>query len=246
MSDKKYPYIGRSAQGNKYVVVSGCLIYSLLSKSWLHEADGFAPMDNITREYLANTCGEVKDERHAEFIKALAEVNGINSPNPCGNWYADRYFCFHPDINGNMMLGFYRESSAKSNGEKLITIPQPPEGWNMQTDNDEWPKVGDEVLISGLQNDSRCIDFEGESVTIASKSHINGVDVVTFYNTLHGYGALAVGDHFKKPKTPEQNLRDELFEYFNEVSTSARYAFAGNEIVINELLEKYNITKKEK
>lgn len=122
----KHPYIGKGLNSGSIV-----LFYeqnkgvTLESKTWESEnlqhsncinEDLFK---NITREYLANTYGEVKSEEHAEFIVKLAEVAGFEVGVYC---QVDKWFCF----SENLLFFYPTESRASDAEEKLITIPLPP------------------------------------------------------------------------------------------------------------------------
>lgn len=90
-------------------------------------------------------------------------------------------------------------------------------------------QVGDKVVISGIEKDNRCIDFNGELVEVMAITEIAGSDVVTFYNSIEGYGALSVGDHFKRPETA---LRDEIAKEIDAESKDYANVFGVIERII--------------
>lgn len=181
---------------------------------------------NITTEYLANTCGEVKSKEHAEFIVKLAEVNEIQSVNP---WIEGLLFCFYYNSDGDLVLAFYPEKSAKSDGEKQITIPLPPEREGV----DEWPKVNDTVSLR-YRFDSKQVMYTGELLYL-SGNHI-------IINTENGNDCHCIRSEWdiEKPKKPEQELEYNL----TDLIMRARDADVDDVTIARSILSKYNITKK--
>ena len=122
MSDKKYPYIGRSELGIIALVYSEgksiCMSGNYQGeRSYMYNEAG---VKNITREYLSNTYGKCESQEHADFICKLAENYGFSFPyriftNP-------RFFSF----SCKALIFFEIESAARTDGEKLIHLPLPP------------------------------------------------------------------------------------------------------------------------
>lgn len=204
---------------------------------------------NITQEYLSNTYGKVESKEHAEFIVELAKANGFDV---VGSTSKAKSF----EFSGDSALALYEiptDIFANNEESRLITIPLPPkqiqtatseEEFEMQQimknngDNlvlgceeskcEEWPKVGDKFI------------HKGELVTCISKGVMSkGDEVITF----EGADKLSHGSCWnidvwvKKPKTPEEELRDDI-EY-------VIHHFEGDKVAGRKwLMNKYNITKK--
>lgn len=208
---------------------------------------------NITREYLQNTYGEVVSPEHAEFIIELAksagfELNtGTNEDYPC--WFAfddELYF-------------FDSKAYASDNSRKQIKIPLPPKveskKWNPdfydlpkhfdcvcnkcggkcctgqcdKQESSDWPQIGDEVQTS------------------------DGVGIVELLPDTKGYYVVSVGgeyyqyqiDELSKPKTPEDELRDDIVWLTIKHMENKSYPIENNAyFLFNDLMGKYNITKK--
>ena len=217
---------------------------------------------NITQEYLANTYGKVESKEHAEFIVELAKNAGLSVFTPASS-------VNHFIIKDG--LSFHNCEKIKSTELKQITIPLPPkqiqtatseEEFEMQQimknngDNlvlgcedsncEEWPKVGDEVLICDLEPDSRNIEFENEKVNVIAKTDDARGTVLTISHKWKGIGAVMFKkNHVKKPKTPEEELRDELDECISDFQ--CQYHEREDieyERLAGYILSKYNITKK--
>lgn len=238
MSEIKYPYIGKSklesvvlffSKGTGFFLESGVdeegnkKTHPDLNKTsgcWIE--DNFK---NITREYLTNTWGVVESEEHAEFIKKLAKANGIS------------LFCSEGVLSGGKVRFFECENGPLTlwhDGDaeehlKQITIPMPPKSEvEKESSESEFPQIGDEVV------------YNGETYIVKLPKDKDGHIVVD----RNGSWCNPHVEDVEKPKTPEQELRDELIEYLNELGSSARYCFGGNELAADELLKTYNITKK--
>lgn len=267
MSDKKYPYIGEAKITGVKVLFfcdgEGITIdgesYEIGShrKNWSEPA-----FRNITREYLTNTYGEVKDERHAEFIKALAEANGIEMT--IGRQpVTPKTFAFHSD---NGRLSFYALTMRELNlvDLKQITIPQPPEDWNMEhytkqeeefemaqrnmaaKENRTLQENGDNLMFGG---EDRCKEWPcvGSSVQTSL-----GKGIIALDKDKHGYYIVDIDSVYhqvqlgqlQKPKTPEEELRDDICNtllndvYHGQYDEQSFWPLAG------ALMKKYNITKK--
>lgn len=286
---KTYPYIGKSKHGNNYLFTSINAAYSLINKSWMPDASQLIPMENITREYLANTYGEVVSPEHAEFIIELAELHGFEVAD---DDYEKRvviekyckggelvYFYTWKNSRGQAFIAFSKcKDTACNDGEKQITIPLPPKAdskkWTPdfyelgelpkhfdcvcnkcggkcctgQCDKEElseWPQVGDEVMFTDLlqhydkYRDEYCNKVskviarfnttEGEFI----KVHREYCAVMTVrVDRVLQDGALI------KPKTTEEELRDDIVNLINYAGSFSAQIIAGY------LMSKYDIKKK--
>lgn len=121
-----YPYIGKTQAGSivifhkestgRIIKHVGSLPRGRVDNDW--EEFQFT---NITAEYLANTCGEVKSKEHAHFIVRLGEGVGYElcssvSPNDAGQFIFDAE---HKRL-------YFTVDNVKFVGMKQITIPLPP------------------------------------------------------------------------------------------------------------------------
>ena len=240
----KYPYIARNESSVEMLVFSEskAIILSEINKGILHDVHPAFSRNykNITREYLANTYGKVESKEHAEFIVDLCKVNGVD---------------FLDDYKGGVMwfnckcglLDFYIDKNTASNdGEKLITIPLPPKQIQTATSEEEFEmqqimKNNGDNLVLGCE-DSKCewpqigdlVQANFGKGIVKSLADKNGILSVM---TDRGFNLLANMSDIKKPKTPAEELRDDLIEL---------YCTAGYETekYIDLLMSKYNITKK--
>lgn len=248
---KSYPYIGQFQHAIK-------LFYGANRFILIEEGHGSnrheSKYTNITREYLQNTYGVVESKEHAEFIIGLAENAGLD----VGTYSEKRDSYFY---TGDDYTGFTDSESLASNlDEKLITIPLPPkqiqtaaqeEEFEMDRimknagDNlilgcedskcDEWPKVGDEVEFP-----------TGRGVLIVSKPDEQGIVIVKsldedFGNVYKRVSLKAI----KKPKTSEEELRDDIIELtLGHMENKSHPIEANAYYLFSDLMSKYNITKK--
>lgn len=225
---------------------------------------------NITAEYLANTYGEVKSKEHAEFIVKLAEGYGADNysvifldeaksfvfdrvgdlkfykaspselssvshlklitiplPPECeetegNNMVAAKYEKTDRERTLELMHECYHEMSGDfyDFSQKFVGMV----ALNERESVDEWPKVGDEVQTS---------DGAG-SVKLLPDS--KGYYVISIKDEYYQYQL----DELSKPKTPEQELRDELISAMDDSNTAFQYA----EYLSKYLLDQYELIKK--
>ena len=257
MKSKIYPAIYRAVHNNEYLYADNDNYYSCERETWNKSGncDDHENDINITREYLANTYGKVESKEHAEFIIELAEANDLplvwgdpDSPVKSFKFRGDKLRLFELETN----------ELSDINGAKLITIPLPPkqiqtatseEEFEMQQimknngDNlvlgcedskrEEWPQIGDEVIIFNQHNELR-----GELLALTKEYAI----ISQHYGEQHLHLS---GCKFKKPKTPEEELRDELDECISDFQ--CQYHEREDieyERLAGYILSKYNITKK--
>ena len=193
---------------------------------------------NITHEYLANTYGEVVSPEHAEFIIKLAKNagfglnTGTNENYPCWFAFDDELYFFDSKVY------------ASDDSRKQITIPLPPKsdineaGHNLvfaANECKEWPCVNDKVSYNN-----------GISSGVVIGIH----DDAAWIKMANGNMDIALISQLKKPKTPEEALRDEVTEVIwkaNEQwgNSKGERQISVQEFVAIALLTKYNITPKE-
>lgn len=241
----KYPYIGYWEEAESMVLFAanreGFQIEALKNYSYEWSEHEYK---NITREYLANTYGEVKSTEHAGFIIEMCNANEVEV-NECAS-YLTRYFA----VYGNELLFFRNETSASKFGGKQTTIPLPPKA--DKQDSREWPQVGDEVLICNIDPDSRVIDFNNEKVEVIAKTKNDRGMVLTLSHPSQGIGAIMlISKHVKKPKTPEEELRDDIesiiFKKHAELATSSHEVDLIIEMAKNSaeiLLDEFEVKRK--
>ena len=267
--EMKYPYIGQWKEPELTVLfVANCEGFEVENAQNYKRDWSEREYTNITREYLANTYGEVQSPEHAEFIIELAELHGLKVWFPSDGLKRITHFaCAHGEIS---MHSHNCEGIVRAANLKQITIPLPPkqiqtttpeEEFEMEQimknagDNlvlgcedskcDEWPQVGDEVLICNIKPDSRVIDFNNEKVKVIAKTKDERGTVLTVSNPFQGIGAIMfISKHVKKPKTPEEELRDEIVQTIHDDVYGGVYEKQYLEVFANVLMSKYNITKK--
>lgn len=269
---KSYPYIGKgNYSGAVFLFIrEGTALKmqrgeSLHSNYETHISEGLCA--NITHEYLQNTYGEVVSPEHAEFIIELAKANNIEV---CKSFRSGLFFNFYmrKDID-KLVLFFFHEDKAKEEGEKQITIPLPPKQIQTATpeeefemtqimknagDNlvlgcedskcDKWPKIGDEVLI--YSKFRRLAEIKGKAVKVIGKcNHSDGSTIITVEHSSLGVFAVAEGSWIKKPKTPEEELRDDIIDLtLSHMENKSHPIEANAYYLFSDLIDKYNITKK--
>ena len=230
----KYPAIYKSVEGSEYLYQNKDSYYCYERQAWdssephhdCHHSD-----TNITAEYLANTYGEVKSKEHAEFIVKLAEVNGIDFDGEVG--INSNYFCFFPSNSKQLTFWRKEKDASKHGSRKQITIPLPPECESV----DEWPKFNDTVSLR-YRFDSKQVMYTGELLYLSSNHIIIKTENGNDCHCIRGEWDI------EKPKTPEQELRDELISDFREVGQSGIVLIGMYDKVVDEFLSKYNVTKK--
>jgi hypothetical protein len=107
-----------------------------------------------------------------------------------------------------------------------------------EAESKDWPQVGDEVLYNG--SSSRFKSIKGAVSKVIAKYSFDGIDYITIKNESDGIFAMVFGSWIKKPKTAEEELRDELWD---DVCIDSITLSQASEI-FETILAKYNITKK--
>ena len=252
MKSKIYPAIYRAVHNNEYLYADNDNYYSCERETWNKSGncDDHENDINITREYLANTYGKVESKEHAEFIVELCRIHGIpiiysSKPSEAKSFEVNKGYISLHSIGINEL---------NVSSQKLITIPLPPkqiqtatskEEFEMQQimknngDNlvlgcedskyEEWPCVGDEVCWS---NGKR----KGELKSICEGWAWIKDDSGEFVSLMSKY--------IKKPKTPEEELRDDIVQTIHNDIYHGLYEKQQLEVFANTLMSKYNITKK--
>ena len=263
--DIKFPTILKSIDGSQTVVVyKDGSAYHIDGEFKGEYSKAYNTDDtvNAANDVLANTYGKVESKEHAEFIVELAEVNHLDVY--VDNEEIERnYFTF----NQYGKLFFYECScEAVSLNRNQITIPMQPKevedvdewpecpeyqgclgcgsllclggcGDNGEVykfvdklEQKEWPQIGDEVLAP----------FKGNKVKATlcwQRVNIAGINVSLVFDDDSRAFWCATED-LSKPKSPEEELRDELASDLNKMQLVDSKFKAG------ALLAKYNITKK--
>lgn len=211
-NERKYPYIAKGSMGQIFLVHKaryGIHLEGVYKGEAVVEFSEIATKD-ITKEYLKNTYGKVESEAHREMLIKLAENAGFGIDMAKLDW-----FCF---LRGFLYF-FSSEEIASNAGEKLITLPLPPE-----KTSDDWLQVGDEVTW-GLAVNWKVIAIHGDEAWLEHNSQ-----------TL----VKKISD-LQKPKSDEDKLRDEVQTHI------ANQHLSGNiSRMADVLFEKYNITRKDK
>ena len=173
-------------------------------------------LTNITREYLAGKKIKVLSPEHKDLIIDL--------------WSDSRLFMIR---DGGYMV-FTENGFDPSVEYEEIHLPLPPEvkpPKDTGLDDEEWPKVGDEVIATNKGNNS----LRGELLAITKEYAIIQQDGFEQHLHLHGWA-------LEKPPTPEE-----------ELAKSIEIILAGylpperdyREYMAKRLMEEFDITKKE-
>lgn len=229
MREIEYPYIGKSklecvvlffSKGTGFCLESGVdengykkihVDLNKTSSDWIE--DNFK---NITSEYLTSTWGVVESAEHAEFIRLLA----INAGFEVGLWHSNYYFTIYNDV-----LWFEDDEREASFKCKQITIPMPPKSEvEKESSESKFPQIGDEVV------------YNGETYIVKLPKDKDGHIVVD----RNGSWCNPHVEDVEKPKTPEQELRDELISAMDDSNTAFIYA----DEMAKYLLSRYTITPK--
>lgn len=174
---------------------------------------------NITREYLANTYGEVKSKEHTEFIVKLAEGAGFEVER--FGLVDHSWFSFM-----SKTLAFYKnEQAACSDNENLITIPLPPK----EPEPKEWPQVGDSAIYNGLPH----------KVVVSTPDSAGGL--VLEYQGEYCFAQLS---RVSKPLTPEEELAKELEKMVYDGMDNSYDLNHNCYCLVSGLMKKYDIKKK--
>ena len=247
MKSKIYPAIYRAVHNNEYLYADNDNYYSCERETWNKSGncDDHENDINITREYLANTYGKVESKEHAEFIIELAEANDLplvwgdpDSPVKSFKFRGDKLRLFELETN----------ELSDINGAKLITIPLPPKQIQTATSEEEFEmqqimKNNGDNLILGCE-DSKCeewpcandeVEYIGCKWKVAAK-YKHMLMLVTPDDCSF---AVAEIKEVKKPKTPAEELRDDIKKAVYLVSEGEE-----DSLHITSILSKYNITKK--
>lgn len=207
----KYPYIGRGKviDENKRsgvevlfyardagVVVGGC-DYDEVGE--FYDIWNESHFENITREYLTNTYGEVESQEHAEFIIRLAESCGFAGYSLDRPFKPIKYFSI---AVGSLIFLSTKDVAARHGGIK-ITLPLPPKEDDMKgegVNNEEW-------LIGGCD----CI-YEGELYHFLCKSPFSNAAVITRASSKDWDVISASYDDLERSPTPVEALAELIDE----------------------------------
>lgn len=183
---------------------------------------------DITPEYLQNTYGEVQSPEHAEFIIELAK-NAEFKVVDVGN--EKKFFYFN---SSEILFTKLKRFIPEVDKRKQITIPLPPKADKQELS--EWsPEIGDEVEFP-----------TGSGVLVVSKPDEQGVVIVESANEDLGsvYKRVSL-KAIKKPKSPEEELRDDIVWLTIKHMENKSYPIEANACYLfSDLMGKYNITKK--
>ena len=248
----KYPYIGKIKGGTPTLFASP-MDAVLLGTSGSY-TDGWNEINfkNITREYLQNTYGKVVSHEHEEFIVELAKSAGFSVFTTASSV---NYFVI------KVGLSFHSCEEITSTELKQITIPLPPKAEPkiyLQENIGELPKHFDCVCskCGGKCCTGRCDKQEssewpqiGSIVTWGNKSVKGEVkalsDGLAWIKNEYGNYCSEYVSSLQKPKTPEEELRDEIADLaFNQFNDDSFDLTHNSHYLASDLMSKYNITKK--
>ncbi len=248
----KYPFIGEAKLTGAKVLffTAGCgtvLDGETYEIGNYNERFSMPAFIDITHEYLQNTYGEVQSPEHAEFIIELAELHGIKRA-PTSPIKTINAFAFK---GGNLYLYGLGLDELTQLPTRKITIPLPPKvepKIYKQENPGKAPKHFDCVCnkcggkcCTGQCDDWLCV---GSIVTWGNKSVKGEVKALSdglawIKNEYSNYCSEYVSS-LQKPKTPEEELRDELHSEFEELINMD----ASINAFVDMITTKYSITKK--
>ncbi|QDP46629.1 MAG: hypothetical protein Tp1137MES00d2C23059491_48 [Prokaryotic dsDNA virus sp.] len=257
----KYPYIGKGTESGSIILMTGkgegIVIDSKTAATHPGKFESTVDEDyfkNITREYLDGKCVKIESHEHSKLVQKVAFGAGFQWPESFGTIKHTGYKFLFFRVKGLINCGHENNSKVQQ-----ITIPLPPkqiqtatleEEFEMQHimknngDNlilgcedskcEEWPQVGDEVVWD--KN-----DYKGIVKAISEQKAWCRLNNGLYYTISF--------DRLKKPKTPEEELRDEVTELVwkaNDLwtNTKAVQQVSVQEFVAAKIIGKYNITKK--
>lgn len=263
--DKIYPAIYKAVDGNTFVYLDAKNYYSIERECWdvSNGDDNHATDTNITHESLANTYGEVASPEHAEFIIELAENSDFKVVD-VGN--EKRFFYFN---SSEILFTKFKRFIPEVNKRKLITIPLPPKQIQTATpeedfemtqieknngDNlmfggadkcEEWPCVGDDAIVT-LPDGYRLHyghGVVGNNVVVMALFKDGDIDIAAV--NFDGSNYCFRVDMLQKPKTSEEELRDDIIELTLKHMENKSHPIEANAYYLfSDLMSKYNITKK--
>ncbi|WP_276755628.1 hypothetical protein [Pseudoalteromonas marina] len=219
---------------------------------------------NVTNQFLSNTWGIVESKEHAEFIVELAELHGFELI----RLGVDELSFFRFGFSGFSLLNNIPNHIANC---KQITIPLPPKieplknaGDNLILGCEQDFKVARRI-INELREEANCsdellakrdewpcvggdVEYAGVKCKVLLSADKDGHIVVD----KNGNYANPHIDDVKKPKTPEEALRDDLINRISSylavipglLDNPDEAMYASHQAAC-ELLTKYNITPKD-
>jgi len=254
MRNKIYPAIYKDTGKAIYLYLNADNYYCFGRGMWdkTYDEDDHENDINITHECLNNTYGKVECKEHAEFIVELCRIHGIptiysSKPSEAKSFEVNKGYISLHSIGINEL---------NVSSQKLITIPLPPKQIQTATSEEEFEmqqimKNNGDNLILGCE-DSKCewpqigdlVQANFGKGIVKSLADKNGILAVM---TDRGFNWLANMSDIKKPKTPEEELRDELESEIKSMITFTNYnpRKIAEWIISGEIDGlSYNITKK--
>lgn len=259
----KYPYIGKSRTTPVTVLFTSRLSGFCFSSGKYSRCWNEAVFDAVTSEFLSCKKIEVNSPFESKLIQ-LAAFKAGGETRTGGKELVNTSAPFIL-ISKDLQVTFEDEKSffnaCKMDGIKLPRFDDPSEfvfpelehqikhfdcvctkfGGRCCIGNcNEWPKVGDDVIYNG--DSERFEDIKGEVVKVIGRYSFEKINYITVKHRCRGVFAMTVGKWIKKPKTPEQELNDYLYELCLNHCDSK---FQASEIA-KKLMDECNITKKVK
>lgn len=268
----KYPYIGKSRKTPVTVLFTSRLSGFCFSSGKYSRCWNEAVFDDVTSVFLSDKKIEVNSPFESKLIQLAAFKAGgetitggkepVNSNAPFILIGKDLQVTFEDDRS------FF--DAYKMDGIKLPRFYNPSEFVFPELDHpikhfncvctkcggrccvgncDEWPKPGDEVLVSekpGVTiHESNKEIFGAKDLTFIGKfKNSYGKEIAVIQNE-KGACFVVISELLEKPKTPEQELYNEMERIINSAMASVR---AGHGFHVASFLDgtigKYNITKK--
>ena len=175
---------------------------------------------NITREYLSNTYGKVESKEHAEFIKLLAETNGVVvfKDGEIIKAKGINYFI----VTNDGILYFWNDKSGIQYDRKQITIPMPPK--EVESDLSKGGPTGPFQNVAPDSIETMTFDFRPQLLKPSAVNVINktGLNLSFGINhTVNTLGEMTVDINVKDARVYEG---DSFEEKIKEIAEAAGIA----------------------
>jgi len=268
MKSKIYPAIYKDTGKAIYLYFDADNYYCFGRDMWdkTYDEDDHGNDINITPEYLANTYGKVESKEHAEFIVDLGDINNLSSRTGYTEEHPS-WFCFNDDDelfffdnesdandNGEKLITiplppkqiqtatseeeFEMQQIMKNNGDNLVLGCE-------DSKCEEWPCVGDEVVFTDLLQhyDQYKDDYCNKTSKVIARFKSSQGEFITVHREYCAVMTVRVDRILQdgalvKPKTPEEELRDDIKKAVYLVSEGEE-----DSLHITSILSKYNITR---
>lgn len=231
--------------------VSECWLDHDMYDSFVRVSNGFfMHKDWLAKEFAYRTNTGIKPEFTGGIVGKLRNGLEMIIPNNY-DWKINGRECHADIIKWKPLLNQVQQKLTHEAETNINAIKESNEAMKKPVytkemhESGELPPVGSKFIVSGLEGDSRIIDFEDLEVDTIGVSETNhGNKVITFHHPLKGIGCgmfLTSGPWLKPPdtRTDKEKLRDALVDEWENNPDK--------DTIINAIMEsdKFTITLKE-